>query len=102
MRRFHLGMSLLLALVLVNWIALPVLAQLDTGIIQGTVRDSSGAGVPRAPVTITETQTNNRFRVLTDAEGNYVSPPLKVGIYVVSVEAVGFKTYTRSGIVLQV
>jgi hypothetical protein len=95
-------MSLLLALVLVNWIALPVLAQLDTGIIQGTVRDSSGAGVPKAPVTITETQTNNRFGVLTDGEGNYVSPPLKVGIYAVSVEAVGFKTYTRDGIVLQV
>ena len=102
MRRTLPPISFLVALLLVNLLVLPVLAQLDTGIIQGTVRDSSGAGVPKAPVTITETQTNNRFSVLTDAEGNYVSPPLKVGIYAVSVEAVGFKTYTRDGIVLQV
>ena len=69
MRRLHLWMSLLIALVLVNVIALPVLAQLDTGIIEGTVKDSSGAAVPKAAVTITETQTNIRFSALTDAQG---------------------------------
>ena len=58
--------------------------------------------MPKVTVTITETQTNNRFDVETDKQGDYVSPPLKVGTYVLSVEATGFKTYTQSGIVLNV
>src|ERR1035441_9186686 len=64
--------------------------QLDAGIIEGTVKDANGAEVPKAPVTITETQTNNSFKALTDARGNYVSPPLKVGVYTISVSAPGF------------
>src|SRR5580700_1918493 len=89
-------------LLLSTFLALPIAAQLDNGIIEGTVRDVSGAPVPKAAVTITETQTNNRFEVLTDSQGNYVSPPLKVGIYSVSAGSAGFKTYTREGIVLNV
>src|SRR5579863_2353034 len=89
-------------LVLSTFLALPIMAQLDNGIIEGTVRDASGATVPKAAVTIIETQTNNRFEVLTDSQGNYVSPPLKVGIYSVSAGSAGFKTYTREGIVLNV
>ena len=95
MRRLLLWMNCLVALVLVNLMAVPALAQLDTGIIAGTVTDASGAAIPRAPVTITETQTNIYFNVLTDPRGDYVSPPLKVGIYSVSVAAPGFKTFTR-------
>jgi hypothetical protein len=83
-------------------LVLPVAAQLDMGIIEGTVKDASGAAIPRAAVTITETQTNIRSAVITDAQGNYVSPPLHVGTYSVSVVAPGFKTFTRSGIVLNV
>jgi hypothetical protein len=88
--------------VLAGLLALPALAQLDTGIIEGTVRDASGAAILGAGVSITETQTNNRFDVTTNTQGIYVSPPLKVGVYAITVGAQGFKTYTRSGIVLQV
>lgn len=95
-------MSFLVALVLLNLMAVPALAQLDTGIIAGTVTDASGAAIPKAPVTITETQTNINYNVVTDAQGDYVSPPLKVGTYSVSVAAQGFKTFTRSGIALNV
>ena len=89
-------------LLLSTFLALPMAAQLDNGIIAGTVRDASGATVPKAAVTITETQTNNRFEGLADSQGKYVSPPLKVGIYSVSAASAGFKTYTREGIVLNV
>jgi hypothetical protein len=77
-------------------------AQVDTGTIAGSVRDASGALIPQAAVRITETQTNNRFEVLTDKQGDYVSPPLRVGTYTVSVVLPGFKMYTREGIVLNV
>ena len=89
-------------IVFASLLALPALAQLDTGIIQGTVTDASGAAIPNATVTITETQTNISYNVVTSGQGNYVSPPLKVGIYSVSASAQGFKTYTRKGITLQV
>ena len=102
MRKLHLGSTLLTTLVLGSLMALPALAQLDTGIIEGTVKDASGAAIPNAPVTITETQTNLVYNATTSAQGNYVSPPLHVGIYTVSVGAPGFKTYTRSGLTLQV
>lgn len=81
---------------------MPAWAQVDSGMIVGTVLDSSGAGIPKATVSITETQTNNRFDLQTDKQGDYVSPPLKVGTYSVSLGAAGFKTYTRADIVLNV
>lgn len=77
-------------------------AQVDNGNIVGTVKDASGATIPKASVTITETQTNNRYEVETDKQGDYVSPPLRVGTYSVRASAPGFKTYTREGIVLNV
>ena len=58
MRRLDLWLSFVVALVLVNLMAMPALAQLDNGIIEGTVRDATGAAIPNAAVTITETQTN--------------------------------------------
>src|SRR5579864_9234644 len=48
-------------LLLMNFLVLPILAQVDNGTIVGTVRDASGAAIPKAAVTITEMQTNNRF-----------------------------------------
>src|SRR5215469_426205 len=83
-------------------LAQAIWAQVDTGTIAGTVRDASGALIPRAVVTITETQKNNHFEVLTDREGEYVSPPLKIGTYTVNVAMQGFKKYTREGITLNV
>ncbi len=83
-------------------LVVPAWGQVDTGMIVGTVRDASGAAIPKAAVTITETQTNNRFEVESDKQGDYVSPPLKVGTYSVSVAMAGFKVYKRDGIILNV
>ncbi|HLK21748.1 MAG TPA: TonB-dependent receptor [Bryobacteraceae bacterium] len=77
-------------------------AQVDTATIVGTVQDSSGAVVPGAAVTATEVNTNIKTATRADASGNYAITPLKIGTYSVSVEAQGFKTETRGGVVLQV
>jgi Carboxypeptidase regulatory-like domain/TonB dependent receptor len=84
--------------------ALPafLLAQVDTGLITGTLHDQSGAVVPGASVTATEVNTNTRTSMRSDAGGNYFSPPLRVGKYTVTAEAQGFSTQTRENIVLQV
>ena len=77
-------------------------AQVDTATIVGTVHDASGAVVPQASVTATATDTNIRVAARSDAAGDFVITPLKIGNYAVTVEAQGFKRETRAGIVLQV
>ncbi|MEP6539008.1 MAG: carboxypeptidase regulatory-like domain-containing protein, partial [Bryobacteraceae bacterium] len=80
----------------------PVLAQVDSASLVGTVRDSSGGVIANATVTATETGTNATTKLVTDAGGNFSSPPLKIGTYRMTVEAAGFKSQTRTGITLQV
>src|SRR5260370_12982693 len=83
-------------------LALRVLAQVDTGRLGGTLHDQSGAAVPSATVTIVEKSTNTSTVVHSDDKGDYTSPPLHVGTYIVTAEAPGFKAETRDNLTLQV
>lgn len=53
-------------------------------------------------MTIINTGNNAKIVVKTDSSGNYSATPLKIGTYTVSVEAQGFKSVARNGIVLNV
>jgi hypothetical protein len=77
-------------------------AQLDTGTIVGTLRDPSGAALPSATVTFVSQGTNAEWKIQSDDNGEYVSPPLRVGLYAVRAEAQGFKSQTRENVILQV
>ena len=79
-----------------------LLAQVDTGTITGSVRDSQGAGIASAAVSFVEASTNATFKTLTDGSGEYVSPPLRPGTYKTVAEAQGFKTQTRNTITLKI
>lgn len=70
--------------------------------ISGTVRDASGATVPGAAVTATQTDTGLVRTAETDQNGSYLLPSLPVGPYRIEVKKQGFTTYIQSGIVLQV
>ena len=83
--------------VLVVLFSLSLVAQVDTGSIAGNVRDGNGAGLPNATVTFTETSTNGSWKTQTDGSGNYVSVPLRPGVYKVTTDAQGFKTQVRDG-----
>jgi len=76
--------------------------QLDTGAISGTVRDSSGAVVQAAKVTLTETETGIAVSLLTNNDGFYSAPTLHIGKYDLSAVAAGFETQTRTAIELRV
>jgi len=56
-----------------------VLAQSDTGRIEGIVTDASGAVMPGAIVAAVNAQTNIRTEAKTNDEGRYVLTPLRVG-----------------------
>lgn len=72
------------------FVALPASAQRDTASVVGTVRDSSGALIPKATVTITNKDTGISASTTTDSAGQYVLSPLKVGDYSLRVDATGF------------
>lgn len=73
-----------------------------TGSIQGTVADSTGAIIPNAVVTITNTSTQVKRSFTTGASGVYTFPNIDIGTYTVGVSVPGFKTYQKAGIVLEV
>jgi len=70
--------------------------------LSGQVVDPSGAAVPNAEVRATQTATQFSRSVLTDTQGRYTLPNLPVGPYQLQVKAQSFKTYTQTGINLQV
>ncbi len=71
--------------------AFPLHAQSTFGAIVGTVKDTSGAVINRAHVTITDTDENVSREVTTDATGNYEALNLQPARYQVAVSATGFE-----------
>ena len=70
--------------------------------VSGVVKDSSGAVVLGAEVTITNTDTGASRTVVTNEQGAYIFPNLPVGPYRLRASREGFNTYVQEGIVLQV
>jgi hypothetical protein len=87
-RRNGSRLAILLAALFVSF-AIPALAQEAT--ILGTVTDPSGAAVPNATITITNTDTGVARSLPTNSDGQYVAPDLIIGHYNVRVKAAGFK-----------
>ncbi len=79
-----------------------MLAQLPTGTILGVVKDSTGAVVPGAKITASETETGQTRTVMTGADGAYRLDALPVGNYTLTAEATGFQTVVQSGLTLAV
>ncbi len=78
-----------------------VLAQ-TAGSITGTVRDSSGAVLPKAQVTVSDTSRGLSRTIPTNSDGEYLVAGLGAGKYDVTVTAGGFKKYEAKGVILDV
>jgi hypothetical protein len=70
--------------------------------IHGTVQDSAGAVIPGAQVKAIQTDTGREQLTVSDSDGAYSLRNLPVGSYRLQIEVPSFKSYTQSGIVLQV
>ena len=77
-------------------------AQLSTAQLSGRVNDESGAVLPGATITVTQTETGFTRTDVTDGDGAYVLSNLPPGPYRLEVMLQGFRTYVQTGIVLQV
>jgi hypothetical protein len=92
----------MLAAVTLSLVPSAVAQQVDDAIVVGTVFDASHATVSGADVRLTHLATNAVTEVRTDARGEYRTPSLKIGEYVIVVEADGFKQSNQRGVVLEI
>jgi hypothetical protein len=73
-----------------------------TGRIKGTVTDPTGAVIPNATVTATNTRTGVSATTVSSATGDYLFQALPIGTYSISVTAPAFKAFTATGIILNI
>jgi hypothetical protein len=83
-------------------IAVVGFAQSPTGTVQGTVLDSSGAAIPNAIVTITNTQTNEIRTAKSDSQGRYIINLVQPATYDAAVKAPGFQSSKQNEVIVQV
>src|SRR5262245_51949557 len=81
--------------------SVPVLAQITTGTVTGSVKDPSGAVIPGATVVLTsEARGTKSAPTVTNETGDFVIPNVTPDTYSIEVTLQGFKTAQRGGIVV--
>lgn len=71
-------------------------AQSDSGRVAGTVTDLTGAAVPGATITITNTENGLRLTAVSDGVGQFAVPSVSRGEYVAQVKAKGYETVSQA------
>lgn len=77
-------------------------SQTRNGTLTGTVTDPSGAAVPGAAVSLTNSQTRAKHQATTSSSGVYTLSELPFGNYDLSVGAAGFQTAEAHNITISV
>jgi len=80
--------------------ATTAVAQVTSGSISGTVKDSSGAVVPGVTVTVANPANSVSRTVVTNEAGAFVAPNLPPGAYTIRVELQGFKALEKTDVFL--
>src|SRR5689334_21126709 len=85
---------------LTTWMALtlhytcaPLRGQTTFVTTTGTVLDRSGSAVPRAVVTVTNIETNQKNAAESNESGTYTIPQLRDGSYILEAKAAGFQDF---------
>jgi hypothetical protein len=77
------------------------IAQKKNGSIAGSVKDAnSKTPLIEAVITVSSETLNGKKFAITDSTGNYRVPDLPPGLYSVSFEMEGFRTFTKENIQL--
>ncbi len=70
--------------------------------LHGVVTDPSGASVPNARITLSNSATGTVRTTLSNHSGRYSFPAVFPGIYTLQIAAKGFQTYVQTGLQLRV
>ncbi len=90
----HFAASAWLSLALALLLLVPALSaygQFESASVLGYAKDSSGAAIPGATITLTNLATSISQTTKTDSEGRYEFPSVPIGEYRVGGEAAGFE-----------
>ena len=79
-------------------LSLPLLCQVTSGNITGTVLDPSGASIPNAEITVTNVATGVSSTSHTTSSGEYRFENLPVGNYTVTASTTGFAKATLQNV----
>ncbi|WP_158820009.1 TonB-dependent receptor [Granulicella sp. S156] len=71
-------------------------AQTATTSLRGVVKDSSGALVPGASITLLDKATNNTYHAVSSASGYYIFPIVVPAHYLITTVSSGFAPQTRT------
>jgi hypothetical protein len=91
--RSVLLLALLACLATISWAA-------ATGSMSGTIKDPSGSVIPGASLVLANLDLTTQYKASTDEQGLYSFPSLPVGRYELTIEAAGFKTVRKTGLVI--
>src|SRR5262249_32417369 len=79
----------------------PAAAQITTGTVTGSVKDTSGLVIPGATVVLTsETRGTKLAPAITNETGDFVFPNVTVDADAVEATLEGFRTVRRTGVVV--
>ena len=81
-------------------LSLGAAAQVQNGVITGVVVDPSGAAIHNASVLVRNSNTGYEIHLRSNDLGVYIAQELNAGVYVLRVEAPGFKTSQASDLLL--
>jgi hypothetical protein len=73
-----------------------------TSTITGTILDQKGAALSGATVTARSLETNQTRTTTTNAQGRYVFPEMRVGLYEITAEMTNFRPTTRKDVRLTI
>ena len=91
---------LAVALFTLLWIPSALLAQITAGSLSGTVRDNTGAVIPKASVTLTNDATKDARSTTSNGTGFFSFAAVSSGHYSVTIRATGFETWRSTGILM--
>ena len=94
--------SLAIAVGAMLFIPRPLLAQVDTGSILGTITDASGAVIGGTTVTLTNEGTNSKLSTTAETDGSYKFTPVRIGSYTLTATYAGFQTTTQRNVAVNV
>lgn len=95
-------MKSLFVMLVVSAVSCGVVWAQATSQITGSVKDQTGAVLPGADITATQTDTGVARSSVSDETGSFVLPSLPLGPYRLEVSLPGFRTFVQTGITLQV
>ncbi len=103
-RRYVRGQGSLtvLAILLATLLAGSLLAQSSLGSLSGSITDTSGAVVPGVKITAKETSSGTVYNTVSNGDGQYTIPNVRIGSYEITAEFSGFKTFQSTGVAVQI